>query len=194
MPVKHTLKHVAIWVVAAFTVLPSCTLFKPLPLEPFKQPALNVAAEQLQQPGINGNYAIMSADTSNFSLDYTFTYRYLFSRLKPPQQNDYIYLTQPDSNHIKATVFVNNKPVKTNTVKGKWKGAYFEFHNTRIRFRFIVNVFQQQSSRIWLTQNGDLYLDTNRGGIAFLIFLPVPLSGAQFDQYQLLFKRRPNNL
>ena len=173
------------------TILNSCTLFKPLPLLPYK------ATDSLTTaPGfdISGNYEILSADTSIASLDYTFTYKDFFYRSKPPSTNDYVNIIMPDKNHLAATLYINGKPVKTKTVKGRWTGNYFEFHNTHFKCRFIINVYSQQTCRIWLSKNGDLYLDTNRGGIAFLLLLPIPLSGSQYDLYHLLFKRKGNTL
>jgi hypothetical protein len=95
-----------------------------------------------------------------------------------------------DDDHISATLFADNKMIKTKTVKGRLVNNYFEFHTTQLKFRFIINLYSQQSSRLALWKDGSLYLDNNHGGIGFLVILPIPLSGSSIDMYHLKFARR----
>ena len=95
-----------------------------------------------------------------------------------------------DDRHIKTSLLLNNEIVKTKKFKGRIVNNYFEFHTNHVMFTFFLNVFVQQSNRLALSKEGDLYADNNYGGGAFLIFIPVPLSFSSDDKYNLKFKRR----
>ena len=132
----------------------------------------------------------MSTDTSSHTLEHIFTYSSKFHYRNLPGKNDFIQLTVIDGKHIKASLLANNEVVKTKIIKGRITNNYFEFHTSHFKFRFIINVYEQQSGRLALSNEGDLYVDVNRGGGAFLVFMPIPLSFASDDGYNLKFKRR----
>lgn len=138
----------------------------------------------------DGDYNILSVDSNYYSLDYAFTYVSLLASKKQPTKNAYINLKAIDDKHIKAILFANDAIVKSKTIKGRLINNYFEFHTSHLKFRFLINLYAQQSNRLTLSKEGDLYLDTNRGGIGFFIILPIPLSGSSFDTYNLKFIRR----
>lgn len=139
---------------------------------------------------LNGDYEILSLDSNNLcKLDDVFFYSLLFREMHP-SKNKYVSLEAIDDRHINATLFVDDKKVKAKTIKGRLVNKYFEFHTTRLKFRFIINVYAQQSGRLAVSKDGDLYLDNNQGGIAFLVILPIPLSGSSYDTYNLKFRKK----
>lgn len=170
--------------------LTSCTLTKPLPLKPFSNMDSVQTIEKDGLSKLNGNYAILSVDSETLcSLDEVFFYLDMPYEKKLATGN-YVTIKAIDDNHISATIFADNKMVKTKTVKGRLVNNYFEFHTTQLKFRFIINLYSQQSSRLALWKDGSLYLDNNHGGIGFLVILPIPLSGSSIDMYHLKFARR----
>jgi hypothetical protein len=169
----------------------SCTLLRPLPLEAVNNSNPVQKIEQSGLSAFDGNYQIVPVDSSsNSSLDYVFTYKSLFKFKQLPGKNDYLNLSATDDRHIKATLFVNGKKVKSKTVTGRLKNNYFEFHSNHFSLKYIFILYAQQTNRLALSQEGDLYLDNNSGGIGFLLILPVPLSGSSMDTYNLKFKRQ----
>jgi hypothetical protein len=173
-----------------FTSFGSCTLFKPLSLRAANN---NDSLGKIENPGLsqfNGDYEIVTADSNSFRLDYALTYRSLFDLKKLPNKNDHINLQAIDGKHVKATLFAGDRIVKTKTLKGRIINNHFEFHTTHFSLAYVFIVYRQQSNRLALSKEGDLYLDTNSGGIGFLLILPVPLSGSSMDSYNLKFKRK----
>jgi hypothetical protein len=168
----------------------SCTLFKPLPLESFGNANSIQGIEKFGLSGFNGDYEIISADSNFCTLDYAFIYADLLHSKKQPTKNVYVNLEAIDDQHIKTKFFVNNRIVQEKIVHGQLIDNYFNFHSSQLKFRFLINVYEQQTNRLALSKDGDLYLDTNRGGIAFFIIMPIPLSGSSFDTYNLKFKRK----
>jgi hypothetical protein len=168
----------------------SCTLFRPLPLKPIHNSDSVQRIEKSDFSKFNGDYEIQSVDSNSSTLDYTFTYKSLFNLKKLSGKNDYLNLSAIDDRHIKATLFVNNKIVKSKTVIGRMSNNYFEFHTNHFSLKYIFILYGQQTNRLALSKEGDLYLDTNIGGIGFLLIMPIPLSGSSMDTYNLKFKRK----
>ena len=168
----------------------SCMFFRPLSLEPVKNSDSLQSIRPAELSKLNGDYLLMSADSASTKLDYTFTYKSIFDRENLPGQNDFINLTALDDTHLKATLFVNNRKLKSKTYKGRLVNNSFQFHSGHFSFTFFINVFRQQTNRVSLSKENDLYLDTNSGGIGFLLIMPIPLSGSSMDTYNLKFKRK----
>jgi hypothetical protein len=167
----------------------SCTLTRPLPLKPFNNTSVQ-KPETFELSKFNGDYEIISTDTSSHTLEHIFTYSSKFHSRNLPGKNDFMRLSVIDGKHIKASLLVNNEVVKTKIIKGRIINNYFESHTSHFKFRFIINIYEQQSSRLTLSNVRELYVDINRGGGAFLIFMPIPLSFASDNGYNLKFKRR----
>lgn len=170
--------------------LTSCTLFRPLSLAPIQN---TDSVQKIGKHGFskfNGDYQILSVDSNSSTLGYAFTYKPIFDFRKLPGKNDYINLSAIDDRHIKATLHVNGKIVKSKTIKGKLNNNSFEFHTNHLSLRYIFFIYRQQTNRISLSDEDDLFLDTNSGGIGFLLILPIPLSGSSMDTYNLKFKRK----
>jgi hypothetical protein len=168
----------------------SCTLFRPLPLEPIHNSDSVQKTEKSDLSKFNGDYEILSVDSNSSTLDYTFTYKSLFDLKKLPGKRDYINLSAINDNHIKATLFVNDKIVKSKIVKGRMNNNFFEFHTTHFSLKYVFIIYAQQTNRLALSKEDDLYLDTNSGGIGFLLIIPIPLSGSSMDTYNLKFRRK----
>ena len=170
--------------------LPSCTLLKPLPLKPFGNADTIQEIEKSGLSRFNGDYEIISVDSNICTLDYALVYSELFNSKKHATKNAYINIEAIDDEHLKAKFFVNNEIVQEKILKGHLIDNYFKFHTSRLIFRFLINAYKQQTNRLALSKEGDLYLDTNRGVIGFFIIIPIPLSGSSFDTYNLKFKRK----
>jgi hypothetical protein len=168
----------------------SCTLFKPLPLEPVKNKDSVQKIERTDLSKFTGCYQILSVDSSSTQLDYALTNKSIFSYRNSPNTNDYINILAIDDRHLKAMLFVNDKIVKSTILKGDISDNYFRFHTSRFSLKYIFILWLQQTNRISLSKEEDLFLDTNHGGIGFLLVMPIPLSGSFMDTYNLKFKRR----
>lgn len=163
----------------------SCALFRPLPLKPVHNSDTVRTIERSGLSEFNGDYEILSVDSSFNTLDYTFTYK-----RKSTGINDYINLSVIDDRHIRATLFVNDKIVKSKKITGRVNNNYFSFHSWHLSWKYVFILYGQQTNRLALSKDGDLYLDTNNGGIAFFLIMPVPLSGSSIDSYNLKFRRK----
>jgi hypothetical protein len=75
-------------------------------------------------------------------------------------------------------------------LQGSMGNNYFEFHTSHLSFKYVFLLYRQQTNRISLSKEDDLYLDTNSSGIGFLLILPIPFSGSSIDTYNLNFKRK----
>lgn len=167
----------------------SCTLLRPLPLLPIEKNDIIQRKEFTDLSTLNGNYQLLSVDSSSVKLDFAFTYKSFFNFKKHPGINDYINLSAIDNRHIKASLFVNNKMVKSKTIKGWISNNYFQFSTNHFSLRYIFIIYTQQTNRVSLLKEGHMALDNNRGGIGFLLILPIPLSGSSIDTYDLIFKK-----
>lgn len=181
-----------ILVVAGVCTFGSCTLFRPLPLDPVKSKETVQSIDRSGFSSFNGNYELVSVDTSSNRLDFAFTFKAPTNLKQLPERGDYIHLSTPGFSKVEAIVFRNGKEVKRKTIKGRMNNNRFQFHSSNLSVRVIFNVFRQQTNRIALLENGDLLLDTNSGGIAFFFILPIPLSGSANDTYNLRFRKRNN--
>ena len=168
----------------------SCVLFQPLPLKPIHNSDSIQSLDKSNFSKISGDYEIVSVDSNSTRLDYAFTYKYMFDLKDLPGKNIYMNLSVIDDRRLKATLYLNDKKVKSKTIKGKINNNYFQFHSNYWGWQFIFIVYAKQTNRIALSYESDLYLDTNAGGVAFFLILPVPLSGSSSDTYNLKFKRR----
>lgn len=179
-------------IISVVTGFSSCAIFKPLPLKPVDntQPIQIIGQNSLRQ--FNGVYELRSADSNSNTLEYTFTYKSLYNLQQLPGYNDYIQLSSIDERHISATLFVNDKIVKSKKIKGKVKNNYFEFHSNCFSLKYIFFLYRKQTNRLAISKEGDLFLDTNKGGVGFLLIVPIPLSGSSIDMYNLRFKRKNN--
>lgn len=167
----------------------SCGIARPLHLDPpeSKDSAMRLTVTSLS--ALAGDYEILTDDAAMYSLDYMVTHKNRFDREKRPGKGDYVNLAVTGDNRIKATLFLNNKEKKTSLFKGGFKDGYFRFHNSKLSFRTVFLVHSKQTALLSLTKEGDLLLDTNRGGIGFFLILPIPLSGSSYDMYNLRFRR-----
>jgi hypothetical protein len=184
-----TMKTYLLFISLCVICFSSCVIFQPLPLEPIKEPGAVQQLEKTDLSKFNGNYQIISVDSNSSKLDYAFTYKYLVNS-KKPGENDYVNLSAIDDRRIKATLFVNGKVIKPKIIKGSIRNNYFQFHTNMLSVRIIFFLYAKQTNRIALSKDNDLMLDTNSGGIGFLLILPIPLSGSSMDDYNLKFKRR----
>lgn len=168
----------------------SCVIFQPLPLAPpVRSDSLPVQA-RIKLSDLNGDYKIYSDDTSRHDLAYALTYFRPYKVKKSAQENGFVRLQAVSDKRIDATVFIDGIQKKTKKLKGKVTDSYFYFHNNRYSFSIIFLVYEKQSNRLFLSKTGDLVLDTQAGGLGFLIFLPIPLSGATDGRYHLQFNRK----
>ena len=187
-PLSNILPIVIVFCALCFS---SCGLFQPLPLKPIHN------SDSVQRIGrsdlskFDGNYDIVSVDSKGVLLDYAFLYKDIFKLRDLPGKNIYINLSFIDDRHLKATLYVDEKKVKAKKIKGRIKDNYFQFHSNHYTSRWVVFiVYNKQTNRIALSTEDDLYLDTNAGGVGFLLIIPIPLSGSSMDTYNLKFKKR----
>lgn len=178
-------------VLPCLILLSSCSLFHPLPLKPIDDQSAPDRIKQLQLFDFNGDWEIMASDSSKMTMEYNFTNKDRFSYRKPPGPNDFIRLTAIDNHRLKAELYIDNKKVKTKKIKGRIRNDYFEYHSTHVECHWVVFfVYRQHTERIAATAKGELVMDSNQGGIAFLLILPIPLSGASMDYYNIRYRRR----
>ncbi len=184
---KVIIKYIFIFTGLLFSA--SCALFRPLPLEPFANPDTVQGIEKSSFSKFNCDYEIISVDSNFCTLNYALVYSELLNSKKQQSKNAHLNIEAIDNEHLRAKFYVDNKIVQEKLVVGRLVDNYFEFHTNRLKFRFLINVYEQQTNRLALSKEGDLYLDTNRGGAGFFIIIPIPLSGTSFDTYNLKFKR-----
>ena len=168
----------------------SCTLFKRLPLEPFENTNAIQGIEKSGLSKFDGDYEIISVNSNFCTLGYALVYSTVWDSKKRSTENAYINIKAIDGEHINVKLFVNDKIVQERIIQGRLIDNYFQFHTRKLKFRFLINAYLQQSNRLALSKEGDLFLDTNRGGIGFFLIIPIPLSGTSFDTYNLKFKRK----
>ena len=184
------IQHVFVFLCSVF--FSSCTLLSPLSLKPPEKNAAEQRSEIVSLSQFNGEYLMFPDGISpgNYSLDDLFTYKSVFSSDKLPEPNDYIRLQAIDERRLKATLFVNDRIVKSRIIKGRRSGSFFEFHRSHMAFKFISTIYSKQTGRLTLTKEQNLCMDINSGGIAFFLFVPIPLSGSAHDTYSLMYLRR----
>ena len=184
----HT--YVLVVLACCISSFSSCTVFRTLRLDPAQH------EDSIQPIGpatiskFNGDYQVLSSDSNISTLAYAFTYEEKRYYTKRPGKDDFVRLQVLDEGRVKASLFVNGTLVKTKTVKGKLEGNSFKFSSSHFKIWVLLNVHRMQTNRISLSAEGDLLLDTNSGGIAYLVIVFIPLSGSSVDTYNLRFKRK----
>jgi len=186
LPVNIALIIAALWIV-------SCNSLKPI-----TQNNQRLALAPSDVKKFDGDYELALADSSFPNLAYalTFTAKKEFAnnnRRKKLKSGDYrVNLQSIDATRLKITVYHNEKVVKTKIIRGIVHDEYFHFTLTKLfpvkPFYLLLTVGRKQKNRIGLLQNGDLIMDFYDGGILFLGLMPT--FGGDWDQYDLIFKRR----
>jgi hypothetical protein len=146
----------------------------------------------------NGEYDILSSDTSYPTLAYALTFldnKYLndFNHLNNLFERDMkITIRAIDNTHLKVAVYSKNNVVKSRVLKGRVFENYFHFTITKLSsispFYLVLNRYRKQKNRIGVYKNGDLTLDNLEGGALLLIIMPTFTGGN--DRYNLIFKKR----
>src|SRR5690349_13666196 len=77
----------------------SCVLTRPLPLKPFNNNSVQ-KFETSRLSNFNGDYEIISTDSSSHTLEHIFTYSSKFHFRNLPGKNDFIRLSVIDDKHI----------------------------------------------------------------------------------------------
>lgn len=168
----------------------SCTSLKPI-----------TANSSLQTIGpsetskFNGNYEIISLDSSYRTLEYALTFSGQFDFLHLPKNNDRVNVAIIDSRHLKISVYKSDNLIVSRIIKGRIFQNYFHSNLTSISFvkplYGILNIYRRQKVRLGLLQSGDLILDCDTGGVLLLVAFPIFGSGD--EQYNLVFKRRADS-
>lgn len=177
---KNTLFVISI----SFCSISSCVL----PLDSIKNFDEIKKIEHTELSCFNGNYRIESTDSSKM-LAYVFLYNDLFDRTNMPTIYDYINITAVKNKKLRIKLFVNNELIKTKVISGVFDNSSFLFKNSHVDFFYGIIAFRNQTNRLSLSAQNDLFLDTNYGGIATFLLMPIPLSGASQYQYGVKFKR-----
>ncbi len=167
----------------------SCVLFKPLPLDPLSPNALqnSLGTEVLSQ--LNGRYKLKSVKRSGVYLDVVLLQKKWVDHERDSSIDADMALQVVDANHIKVALYKNGQIARSKTIKGVFNNGYFHFHSTHLSWKYAFWIYSQQTSRITVTKDHQLLLDNNHGGIGFFLILPIPLSGASMDQYDLVYER-----
>ena len=149
---------------------------------------------QMKLPGrdlavFEGNYAIMSVDTSYKTLDEVLFLESPYNFKNWPGPDDRVSLRAIDDRHLEATVFDKGKVLRTKILKGKWNGDFFELKgSTKISlFWVILNGFRTGKARISMLKNGNLTVDAYGGGCILLVFFPIGCASG--EEYQLEFNK-----
>jgi hypothetical protein len=171
----------------------SCTTLKPI----VQNDSIGVLTSNNIEK-FNGEYDILSTDTSYPTLAYALTFldkKYLnnFNHLDNLfEKNMKIMIKAIDKTHLKITVYSKNNVIKNRVIKGKLYENYFHFTITKLSsispFYLLLNRYRKQKNRIGLYKNGDLALDNLEGGTLLLIIMPTLAGGS--ESYNLIFKRR----
>lgn len=136
---------------------------------------------------LNGDYEIISVDSSFRTLSHILAYYNKFNFENLPKTNDRINLLLINPSHLKVTLYKDNRVIKTKVLEGQLSQNYFLFKATHIRLFLLLNAYAKQIGRIGLLNSGDLTVDTDDKGLVNLVVIPIFGGGAEL--YNLIFKR-----
>lgn len=139
---------------------------------------------------LNGEYQIYSLDSADVFLDYYLTLKGNFDFYNRPGINDKISIIVLDERHLLITVMKDGKLVVKRKMKVTLSDGSFMCNRKVLRpFYIALNVFHTQRMRIGCSPAGDLLVDQAHGGIGFLFFIPIPISGTINEEADLVYKR-----
>jgi hypothetical protein len=168
----------------------SCTSLKPITANSSLQ---TIGPSEISK--FNGNYEIISLDSSFRTLEYALTFSGQFDFLDLPKNNDRVNMAIIDSRHLKISVYKSDTLIVSRIIKGRIFQNYFHSNLTSIAFvkpfYGILNIYRRQKVRLGLLQSGDLILDCDTGGVLLLVAFPI--FGSSDEQYNLVFKRRADS-
>ncbi len=142
---------------------------------------------QTSLSSLNGDYEILSVDTSRTTLDFALTFKKY--RRFDIKSNYKVSLKAIDNQHIETSIFKNDTLLKTKVLKGKIENNYFCFNIKKLSpFYFIFNVFGNKKTRIGKLESGDLLVDCRHFQVATLVI--IPLTGGRDEEYDMVFRRK----
>jgi hypothetical protein len=163
----------------------SCTLLDKVPRD---RVSTIDRAEHLAN--LNGDYRIFSTDTSHVTLNWAMLRNSRFDFYNRPDSNDWVRLTFIDPRRLEIRFFVDGKLAKRDIQKGKFVDRHFELKPiVKVPVCLIVfNILGIQKTRIGLSQDNNLIVDTSGGGFLLLGLFPL-LSGGDAN-YGLAYARK----
>lgn len=139
---------------------------------------------------LNGDYRIFSIDTSHVTLNWAMLRNSRFDFYNRPDTNDWVRLTFIDQRRLEIRFFVDGKLTKRDIQKGKFVDRHFEL-KTRVKiplYLIVFNILGIQKTRIGLSQDKNLIVDTSGCGFFLLGLFPL-LSGGDAN-YGLEYTRK----
>ncbi len=137
----------------------------------------------------NGDFNILSNDTSFLTLPHIFTYNNYFNPKRLPGKCDKIRLTALDQNRLEVAVFNDSTVITRKVIRGRLSEGRFYFKVRKISPIYIIlNGYVWQTNQMELLENGDLSVHTKYGGLWFLTV--VPTFGGRSEVRNLVFSRK----
>lgn len=167
----------------------------------FKEPLISKDRLELTSSNLhlfNGTYERFSINngTNSYTKSY-YDYNDLFKcfflkheknlRKSSSNEKDFVTLEAINENKIKVSFMMDGEIKKSKTLKGKINGNAFEF-NKRIFLipLLVLNFYDQRKTRISLSENSELIVDTSTSALANFLFIPWALrtegSNCEFEK------------
>jgi hypothetical protein len=136
---------------------------------------------------LNGEYEIISRDTSHIMLDYCLTGIQKFDLVNRPDSGNRIRLETLPGRRLLVTVLSGNLSIRRKKIKGNLKDGYYMFKLRILRPYVVFNFFNEQEVRLSLASNKSLIVELVGTTTFFVLFVPV--TGAKVEEQSLEFKK-----
>lgn len=137
---------------------------------------------------LNGEYALMSADTSYVMLDYCMLGKQKFDFINKPGHGDRIRIEAMPKDRLKVTMLHGDEVVRQKRIKGELANGYYSFKASQLLPMVAINIYRHQEVRLGLNTEGSLVVQLAGTTVVFIVFVPV--TGGKEEKDYLVFKRR----
>jgi hypothetical protein len=137
---------------------------------------------------LNGEYELLSTDTSYLMLDFCLLGKQKYDLINRPGASDRMRIEALPKDRIKVARLQGEKVFKQKTIKGKLVDGYYVFKSSQLLPLIAINVYGQQEVRLGLNTAQSLTVQLAGSTVVFIVFVPV--TGGKQEEDHLVFRRK----
>lgn len=137
---------------------------------------------------LNGEYELLSVDSSHIMLDYCVLGRQRFDLVNRPGATDRIRIETLPNDRLKVELLHGEEVRKVRKIKGKLVDGFYVFKSSQLLPLIAVNVYGHQEVRLGLDTAQSLTVQLAGTTVVFIVFVPV--TGGKQEEDYLVFRRK----
>ncbi|MGB4769847.1 MAG: hypothetical protein WBP58_00200 [Chitinophagaceae bacterium] len=137
---------------------------------------------------LNGEFELLSVDSSYNMLDYCLLGKQKFDQINRPGATDRIRIEVLPKDQLKVALLHGEEVRKHKKIKGKLVDGYYVFKASQLLPLIAINVYGHQEVRLGLNTAQSLTVQLAGSTVVFIVFVPV--TGGKQEEDYLVFRRK----